>query len=98
MSGVLGVISDVPAAVQKQTYRGSMLARSMVVSPRMAWENIFMVEVVRSCPEMCRCATSTPSEMFKCPAEKCAGALLRNLQVPPPKCTGAMLRNLQVPC
>ena len=25
-----------------------------VVSSRMAWENIFMSEVVRSCPEMCR--------------------------------------------
>ena len=25
-----------------------------VVSSRMAWENIFMTEVVRSCPEMCR--------------------------------------------
>jgi hypothetical protein len=46
----------VAPAVQKQTYRGGTLARSMVVSPRMAWENIFMVEVVRSCPEMCRCA------------------------------------------
>ena len=25
-----------------------------VVSKRMAWENIYMAEVVRSCPEMCR--------------------------------------------
>ncbi len=25
-----------------------------VVSRRMAWENIYMAEVVRSCPEMCR--------------------------------------------
>lgn len=44
----------VPLAVQKQTYRGSTLASSTVVSRRMAWENIFMAEVVRSCPEMCR--------------------------------------------
>lgn len=47
--------AGVPPAVQKQTYRGSTLASSTVVSPRMAWESIFMTEVVRSCPEMCRC-------------------------------------------
>jgi radical SAM superfamily enzyme YgiQ (UPF0313 family) len=44
----------VPAMVQKQTYRGNVLSASTVVTPRAAWENIFMVEVVRSCPEMCR--------------------------------------------
>ncbi len=44
----------VPATVQKQTYRGNVLSASTVVTPRAAWENIFMVEVVRSCPEMCR--------------------------------------------
>ncbi|KAI8103816.1 hypothetical protein M9435_006343 [Picochlorum sp. BPE23] len=42
------------AYVEKQTYRGGTLASSTIVSPRMAWENIFMAEVVRSCPEMCR--------------------------------------------
>jgi hypothetical protein len=46
--------SGVPEFVQKQTYRGGALATSTVVSPRMAWEGIYMVEVVRSCPEMCR--------------------------------------------
>ncbi|WP_313887503.1 radical SAM protein [Nodosilinea sp. LEGE 07088] len=45
---------DLPATVQKQTYRGNVLSASTVVTPRAAWENIFMVEVVRSCPEMCR--------------------------------------------
>nr|WP_242024874.1 radical SAM protein [Leptolyngbya sp. FACHB-60] len=45
---------DIPAAVQKQTYRGNVLSASTVVTPHAAWENIFMVEVVRSCPEMCR--------------------------------------------
>eukprot|EP00899_Mesostigma_viride_P003871 jgi/Mesvir1/13485/Mv16535-RA.2 len=44
----------VPPKVEKRTYRGDTLASSSVISPRMAWENIFMVEVVRSCPEMCR--------------------------------------------
>jgi radical SAM superfamily enzyme YgiQ (UPF0313 family) len=44
----------VPPEVTKQTYRGATLASSTVVSPRMAWPDIYMVEVVRSCPEMCR--------------------------------------------
>lgn len=44
---------QVPATVQKATYRGKTLAASTVVTPRCAWENIFMVEAVRSCPEMC---------------------------------------------
>lgn len=43
-----------PAQVQKQTYRGNILSASTVVTEKAAWENIYMVEVVRSCPEMCR--------------------------------------------
>lgn len=46
--------ADVPAVAQKQTYRGNVLSASAVVTELAAWENIFMVEVVRSCPEMCR--------------------------------------------
>ncbi|TAE61522.1 MAG: radical SAM protein [Nostocales cyanobacterium] len=46
--------SDIPAVIQKQTYRGNTLSASTVVTEKSAWENIFMVEVVRSCPEMCR--------------------------------------------
>ncbi|NJR67354.1 MAG: radical SAM protein [Synechococcales cyanobacterium CRU_2_2] len=45
---------DIPAIVAKQTYRGNTLSQSTVVTQHAAWENIFMVEVVRSCPEMCR--------------------------------------------
>jgi radical SAM superfamily enzyme YgiQ (UPF0313 family) len=45
---------DIPATVQKRTYRGNTLSTSTVVTPHAAWENIYMVEVVRSCPEMCR--------------------------------------------
>ncbi|MBD2234425.1 B12-binding domain-containing radical SAM protein [Phormidium tenue] len=48
------VDADISAAVQKQTYRGNVLSASTVVTPHAAWENIYMVEVVRSCPEMCR--------------------------------------------
>ncbi|MBE9207963.1 radical SAM protein [Nostoc sp. LEGE 06077] len=46
--------SEIPAIVQKQTYRGNTLSASTVVTEKAAWENIYMVEVVRSCPEMCR--------------------------------------------
>lgn len=45
---------EVPSIVQKQTYRGNVLSTSTVVTEKAAWENIYMVEVVRSCPEMCR--------------------------------------------
>jgi radical SAM superfamily enzyme YgiQ (UPF0313 family) len=46
--------AEVPAVVEKQTYRGNTLSASTVVTEKAAWENIYMVEVVRSCPEMCR--------------------------------------------
>jgi radical SAM superfamily enzyme YgiQ (UPF0313 family) len=48
------IASGIPSTIQKQTYRGNTLSASTVVTPKAAWENIFMVEVVRSCPEMCR--------------------------------------------
>ncbi|NJL62974.1 MAG: radical SAM protein [Methylacidiphilales bacterium] len=48
------ISSETPAVIQKQTYRGNTLSASTVVTEKAAWENIFMVEVVRSCPEMCR--------------------------------------------
>lgn len=44
----------IPSLVEKQTYRGNTLSASTVVTEKAAWENIYMVEVVRSCPEMCR--------------------------------------------
>jgi len=48
------VDSEIPAQIEKQTYRGNTLSSSTVVTEKAAWENIYMVEVVRSCPEMCR--------------------------------------------
>jgi radical SAM superfamily enzyme YgiQ (UPF0313 family) len=48
------ISTEIPAIVQKQTYRGNVLSASTVVTEKAAWENIYMVEVVRSCPEMCR--------------------------------------------
>lgn len=56
-----GLIKDIspidggiPQEIVKQTYRGNKLSTSTVVTEKAAWENIYMVEVVRSCPEMCR--------------------------------------------
>ncbi|MBD2502706.1 B12-binding domain-containing radical SAM protein [Anabaena azotica] len=54
ISSIKPISGEIPAVVQKQTYRGNTLSASTVVTEKAAWENIFMVEVVRSCPEMCR--------------------------------------------
>ncbi len=54
ISAIAPVDSDVPDRISKQTYRGNTLSTSTVVTEKAAWENIYMVEVVRSCPEMCR--------------------------------------------
>jgi radical SAM superfamily enzyme YgiQ (UPF0313 family) len=51
---VAPIAADIPAQIHKQTYRGNALSASTVVTAKAAWENIYMVEVVRSCPEMCR--------------------------------------------
>jgi radical SAM superfamily enzyme YgiQ (UPF0313 family) len=68
-----------PAYVEKQTYRGGTLASSTVVSPLMAWENIFMAEVVRSCPEMCRfCMASYLTLPFR--AAPLEGSLIPTLE------------------
>jgi radical SAM superfamily enzyme YgiQ (UPF0313 family) len=48
------VDATIPARIEKQTYRGNTLSTSTVVTEKAAWENIYMLEVVRSCPEMCR--------------------------------------------
>jgi radical SAM superfamily enzyme YgiQ (UPF0313 family) len=48
------VDAEIAPRVEKQTYRGNTLSASTVVTEKAAWENIYMVEVVRSCPEMCR--------------------------------------------
>ncbi|BAS59472.1 radical SAM domain-containing protein [Leptolyngbya boryana NIES-2135] len=54
IASITPIDATIPAQVQKQTYRGNTLSASSVVTEKAAWENIFMVEVVRSCPEMCR--------------------------------------------
>jgi radical SAM superfamily enzyme YgiQ (UPF0313 family) len=60
---------EIPARIEKQTYRGETLSASTVVTEKAAWENIYMVEVVRSCPEMCRfCLASYLTLPFRTPS------------------------------
>ncbi|MEB3215214.1 MAG: radical SAM protein, partial [Nostocales cyanobacterium 94392] len=78
------VSSEIPAEVQKQTYRGNTLSISTVVTEKAAWENIFMVEVVRSCPEMCRfCLASYLTLPFRTASlnDSLIPAIERGLQV-----------------
>ena len=46
--------ATIPATVTKQTWRGNTLSHSTVITPEAAWPSIHMVEVARSCPELCR--------------------------------------------
>ena len=46
--------AGIPAVMEKQTWRGNTLSHSTVITPEAAWPSIHMVEVVRSCPELCR--------------------------------------------
>ncbi|MDJ0509418.1 MAG: radical SAM protein [Crocosphaera sp.] len=54
IKSITSMDNEIPSTVEKQTYRGNILSASTVVTEKAAWENIYMVEVVRSCPEMCR--------------------------------------------
>jgi radical SAM superfamily enzyme YgiQ (UPF0313 family) len=48
------IATDLPATIAKQTWRGNTLSHSTVITPEAAWPSIHMVEVARSCPELCR--------------------------------------------
>jgi radical SAM superfamily enzyme YgiQ (UPF0313 family) len=54
IQAIAPIDAAIPSTIAKQTYRGNTLSTSTVVTEKSAWENIYMVEVVRSCPEMCR--------------------------------------------
>ena len=45
---------NIPTSVSKQTWQGHTLSHSKVITPDAVWPNIHLVEVVRSCPELCR--------------------------------------------
>lgn len=69
IASIQPIAAGVPAQVEKQTYRGNTLSSSAVVTPHAAWEQIYMVEVVRSCPEMCRfCLASYLTLPFRTPS------------------------------
>lgn len=54
IKSITALDGNFPESVTKRSFRGNVLSASTVVTPFSAWENIYMVEVVRSCPEMCR--------------------------------------------
>ncbi|MDJ0731174.1 MAG: radical SAM protein [Crocosphaera sp.] len=54
ITSIKPIDNNIPSTVEKQTYKGNILSASTVVTEKAAWESIYMVEVVRSCPEMCR--------------------------------------------
>ncbi|MFN5118097.1 MAG: B12-binding domain-containing radical SAM protein [Cyanobacteriota bacterium] len=61
--------AGVPTSVAKQTWRGNTLSHSTVITPEAAWPSIHMVEVVRSCPELCRfCLASYLTLPFRTPS------------------------------
>ncbi len=61
--------TDIPCSIKKQTWKGNTLSYSKVITPDSAWPNIHMVEIVRSCPEMCRfCLASYLTLPFRSPS------------------------------
>ena len=67
--GVEPTEGGIPATVAKQTWRGNTLSHSTVITPEAAWPSIHMVEVVRSCPELCRfCLASYLTLPFRTPS------------------------------
>lgn len=71
--GVEPIEGGIPATVAKQTWRGNTLSHSTVITPEAAWPSIHMVEVVRSCPELCRfCLASYLTLPFRTPRSRTA--------------------------
>ena len=67
--GIEPVDPELPATIAKQTWRGNSLSHSTVITPEAAWPDIHMVEVVRSCPELCRfCLASYLTLPFRTPS------------------------------
>ncbi len=84
VASIQAIAPDIPAYIEKQTYRGNTLSASTVVTQQAAWENIYMVEVVRSCPEMCRfCLASYLTLPFRVASleESLIPAIARGLEV-----------------
>ncbi|WP_421657038.1 B12-binding domain-containing radical SAM protein [Leptothermofonsia sp. ETS-13] len=84
VKAIAPIAPDLPTQIEKRTYRGNTLSASTVVTEKAAWENIYMVEVVRSCPEMCRfCLASYLTLPFRVASveESLIPAIARGLEV-----------------
>ena len=69
LKNIKPIETDLPTTVSKQTWRGNSLSHSTVITPESAWPDIHMVEVVRSCPELCRfCLASYLTLPFRTPS------------------------------
>ncbi|QNJ07463.1 methylthiotransferase/radical SAM-type protein [Synechococcus sp. MEDNS5] len=69
LQSIKPIEADLPTTVAKQTWRGNTLSHSTVITPDAAWPDIHMVEVVRSCPELCRfCLASYLTLPFRTPS------------------------------
>jgi len=69
IAAIAPIDRDTPTTITKQTFKGNTLSTSTVVTEKAAWSNIYMVEVVRSCPEMCRfCLASYLTLPFRTPS------------------------------
>ncbi len=75
--------ANIPKTIKKQTWNGGNLCHSSVITPNSAWPNIHMVEVVRSCPELCRfCLASYLTLPFRSASleENLIPAVIKGLQ------------------
>ncbi|ABX09767.1 Fe-S oxidoreductase [Prochlorococcus marinus str. MIT 9211] len=54
LKAITPVNNKIPNTIIKQTWKQNTLSHSSVITPDAAWPNIYMVETVRSCPELCR--------------------------------------------
>ncbi|AFY74740.1 Fe-S oxidoreductase [Synechococcus sp. PCC 7502] len=69
ITSIQPIAPDITATITKQTHKGNTLSASTVVTEKAAWSNIYMVEVARSCPEMCRfCLASYLTLPFRTPS------------------------------
>lgn len=60
--------SDLQLIVDRQKTSASNLSASSVIAPESCWQDTFLLEVVRSCPEMCRfCLASYLTLPFRAP-------------------------------
>ena len=63
-------VPNISTNIKRQSFKGE-LTYSSVLTPNCVWPDTFIVEVVRSCPELCRfCLASYGSLPFRTPSAK----------------------------